>query len=127
MLHKEYLSEITPEQRKEIFENNKVGLIYEGVLGLLDRSNEIEGKPYYINLFTCDERGTFVEKEEIKELDESIGKKEEETAKSKMLNLINRKLERAIKESSFETPVLLIVEPIRSEKLSFRLINTIFI
>ena len=97
MLHKEYLSEITPEQRKEIFENNKVGFIYEGVLGLLDRSNEIEGKPYYINLFTCDERGTFVEKEEIKELDESIGKKEEETAKSKMLNLINRKLERAIK------------------------------
>ena len=39
LLHREYLLEITPEQKKEIMTQNKIGFIYEGVIGLLDRSN----------------------------------------------------------------------------------------
>lgn len=34
--------------------------VYEGVLGLFDRSNESKGKPFYIHLFTSDVSGNFM-------------------------------------------------------------------
>lgn len=72
LLHDSFYGELSYEEKKYIYlifreykEYNRVGYVYEGILGLIDRSNEAKGKPFYVNLFTCDLSGNFITSEEF--------------------------------------------------------------
>lgn len=39
---------------------NRIGYVFEGLMGLIDRSNEAKGVPFYVHLFTCDAQGNFL-------------------------------------------------------------------
>ena len=47
--------------------------MYEGQLGLIDRSNEAKGNPFSAHLFTCDAPGNFMTAEDFEIAEKAIG------------------------------------------------------
>ena len=43
------------------------------MIGLIDRSNEAKGNPFYAHLFTCDAQGNFLTPEDFELAEKAIG------------------------------------------------------
>jgi hypothetical protein len=93
-------------------EKHKIGYIYEGVLGLLDRSNDSKPKPFYVHLFSCDAKGAFLDPEIMVGYEDKFPNHPH--AINKLEELIYHKLDKLIAKSSYERPFILLLEPIRS-------------
>lgn len=68
--------------------------MYEGILGLLDRSNESKGKLFYVNLFTSDASGNFMGSEDFTKAEAAIATPEEANTRKELLHNITKKLKK---------------------------------
>ena len=73
-------------------ENNKIGYIYEGSLGMIDRSFQTSNKQFYVNLFTYDQKGTFVEPENFIEAENAMLTNKHKEARMELEAKIKEKL-----------------------------------
>lgn len=60
LLHDGFYEDLSEEDKKEYQDLNKISYVYEGVLGIIDRSIESKGKPFYVHLFNSDPFGNFI-------------------------------------------------------------------
>jgi len=54
-----YIENLTDDEKKELVEENKISYLYEGTLGVIDRSYEKEGKVFNVHLFSNEPRTRF--------------------------------------------------------------------
>jgi hypothetical protein len=101
--------------------------LYEGVLGVLDRSSESLGKLLYVHLFTNEKRARFFDSSLIDPLNKTIGIKKDPEMETAVKNQIEEKLRNLIEKSDFTNTVSMLLEPIKSDVLIYRLTNTIFL
>jgi histone H3/H4 len=70
-------------------------------MGLIDRSNESKGKPFYVHIFTCDMNGNILPSDEFQKVEKSIGKESQKAAKRELENVIESKLKKLATMSNF--------------------------
>ena len=86
---------------REAKEYNRIGYVYEGALGMIDRSNEGKPTPFYVHLFTYDAPGNFLTPDDFEIAEKAIGTLEQVGKKNELEKLINSKLEKLTNYSDF--------------------------
>lgn len=101
--------------------------LYEGVLGVMDRSSECTGKLFYVHLFTNEKRSRFFDSYVIEPLNKVAGQGCNRELEIAFKTQIEQKLQSLIEKSDFTNTISMLLEPIKSDVLLYRLTNTIFI
>ena len=107
-------------------EENKISYLYEGVLGVMDRSTEATGKIFHVHLFSNEKRTQFYDNEIVENLIKKASSDFTQTLENQVKNEIESKLHNLVKKSTFTNSISMLVEPIKTDILIFRLTNTIF-
>ena len=126
IIDESYIESLTDDERKELIDQDRISYLFEGTIGVIDRSSESTGKIFNVHLFSNEKRTYFYDSEMIellvKKSSIDLTKSEEKKVKAKIDSI----LQNLMKKSSFSNPISMLVEPIRAETLVFRLTNTIF-
>lgn len=125
-MHAEYLKELSGDENKEILEEGKLAYLYEGILGIIDRSSESTGRLLYVHLFSNEPRTLFYDPAitlEINRLAGICSPNLETQAQAK----IEAVLQNLIDKSDFTNTISMVLEPIKSDLLLYRLTNTCFL
>lgn len=96
---------------------------------MLDRSSECTGRLLYVHLFTNEKRARFFEGAVIEPLNKKAGLPKERNSEEeqKVREEIEGKLRKLVEKSDFTNTVSMLLEPIKSDVLIYRLTNTVFI
>jgi hypothetical protein len=100
--------------------------LYEGILGIIDRSSESTGRLLYVHLFSNEPRTLFYDPTitlEINRVAGSCGPNLETQAQAK----IEAVLQNLIDKSNFTNTISMVLEPIKSDLLLYRLTSTCFL
>lgn len=99
------------------------------MIGVIDRSSECTGRLLYVHLFTNEKRARFFEAGVIEQLNKKAGLPKEKNMEEeeKVTEEIEGKLRKLIEKSDFTNTVSMLLEPIKSDVLIYRLTNTVFL
>lgn len=68
------MSSLTNDERTDLIQRGILEYLYEGVLGILDRSSESTGKLLNVHLFSNEKRARFFEDALMEKLNKQVGK-----------------------------------------------------
>jgi hypothetical protein len=97
------------------------------MIGVLDRSSECTVKLLYVHLFTNEKRTRFFDSSVIDALNSTAGGNNNHELEASVKAQIEQKLQSLIEKSDFTNTISMLLEPIKSDVLLYRLTNTIFI
>ena len=96
-------------------------------MGVIDRSSEHTARLLYVHLFTNEKRCRFFDSSIIEELNRRAGQGNNRQLEEEVKAKIERKLQTLIDKSDFTNTVSMLLEPVKSDVLLYRLTNTIFV
>lgn len=67
------MSNLSSDERKEIIDNEQLAYLYEGTIGVIDRSSECTGRLLFVHLFSNEDRTQFYDPAAMKELNKGAG------------------------------------------------------
>ena len=126
IIDEQFLNALSDDEKKELIDEKKISYLYEGTLGVIDRSNENSGKIFNVHLFSNEKRTHFYDSEMMDKLVERASFDFTNEEMKNVKNQIEKKLANLIDKSSFSNQISMLVEPIRADNLIYRLTNTIF-
>jgi hypothetical protein len=122
----DFLGDMSEDERKEMLDEKKLSYLYEGTIGVIDRSSENIPKLFQVYLFSNEQRAQFYPSALIEQLVEKAPTDNERKHQIETKHKIEAKLRNLVEKSSFTNTVFMLLEPIKTEKLIFRLVHTIF-
>ena len=126
MVDPKYLDELSHEEKNELLDEGKLQYIYEGVMGLIDRSSEATGKIFYVHLFSNELKTRFFPEEITEAINKKAGTAVGVGMEKEVKKRIDERLQRLLDKSDFSNPVTMLVEPIKSDVLLYRVAHTVF-